>query len=89
MEKLGGAPSILDVHNKINELVDAQNAEVPVEVPTKVSDLENDAGYITASVNTLANYYRKSETYTKSEVDGKTPTFTVNANGELVATYPS
>lgn len=49
MEKLGGAPSILDVHNKINELVDAQNAEVPVEVPTKVSDLENDAGYITAS----------------------------------------
>lgn len=70
MEKLGGAPSILDVHNKINELVDAQNAEVPVEVPTKVSDLENDAGYITASVNTLANYYTKGETYTKTEVDG-------------------
>ena len=71
MEKLSGAPSILDVHNKINELVDAQNAEVPVEVPTKVSDLENDAGYITASVNTLANYYTKGETYTKTEVDGK------------------
>lgn len=83
MEKLGGAPSILDVHNKINELVDAQNAEVPVEVPTKVSDLENDAGYITASVNTLANYYTKGETYTKGEVDGKITELNDDLGGKL------
>lgn len=83
MEKLGGAPSILDVHNKINELVDAQNAEVPVEVPTKVSDLENDAGYITASVNTLANYYTKSETYTKTEIDGKITELNGDLDGKL------
>lgn len=37
-------------------------------IPTKTSDLTNDSGFITNAVNNLTNYYLKSETYTKTEV---------------------
>jgi len=37
--------------------------------PTKLSDLTNDEGFITNTVNNLANYYLKSETYTQAEVN--------------------
>lgn len=40
---------------------------IPV-IPTNVSEFTNDAGYITKTVNDLVNYYLKSETYTKQEV---------------------
>lgn len=39
------------------------------EVPTKVSDLSNDSGFVTNTVNNLINYYLKSEVYTKADVD--------------------
>ena len=39
------------------------------DIPTKTSDLTNDSGFITSTANNLINYYLKSETYTKSEVD--------------------
>lgn len=39
------------------------------EIPTKTSDLTNDSGYITKNVDDLANYYKKSETYNKTEVN--------------------
>lgn len=38
-------------------------------VPTKTSDLTNDSGFITNTVNNLINYYLKTETYSKTEVD--------------------
>ena len=38
-------------------------------VPTKTSDLTNDSGFVTTLVNNLLNYYLKSETYSKAEVD--------------------
>lgn len=38
------------------------------ELPAKVSDLTNDSGFITSSVDNLVNYYKKSETYTRDEV---------------------
>lgn len=37
-------------------------------VPTNISSFNNDAGYITKSVDDLVSYYLKSETYTKTEV---------------------
>jgi len=37
--------------------------------PSKTSELNNDSGFITNTVNNLANYYLKSETYTQAEVD--------------------
>lgn len=39
------------------------------ELPTKVSDLTNDSGFITNTVDNLTNYYTTANTYTKSEVD--------------------
>jgi hypothetical protein len=42
-----------------------------IEIPTKVSDLDNDSGFIDKDVDDLTNYYTKSETYTKTEVDNK------------------
>lgn len=38
-------------------------------IPTKVSDLNNDSGFITNTVDNLTNYYTKSNTYTKTEVN--------------------
>lgn len=38
------------------------------EIPTKTSDLTNDEGFITSAVENLTNYYKKSETYTKTEI---------------------
>lgn len=40
-------------------------------IPTKVSELTNDSGFITNTVDNLTNYYKTSETYTKTEVDNK------------------
>ena len=40
-------------------------------IPTKTSDLTNDSGFITNAVNNLVNYYLKSETYTKTEVNNE------------------
>lgn len=42
-----------------------------IKVPTKTSQLENDSAFITKTVNDLAYYYLKSETYSKAEVDNK------------------
>lgn len=40
-------------------------------IPTKVSELTNDSGFILNTVDNLTNYYKASETYTKTEVDNK------------------
>ena len=37
--------------------------------PTKLSDFNNDSGFIDNTVNNLTNYYLKSETYTRTEVN--------------------
>lgn len=42
-------------------------------IPSKTSDLTNDVGFITDSTNSLTNYYKKTETYTKTEVDNLIP----------------
>ena len=38
-------------------------------VPTKTSQLTNDSGFVLKSVNDLTNYYNKSNTYNKAEVN--------------------
>ena len=42
-----------------------------LNIPRKTSDLNNDSGFITSSTDTLTNYYKKSETYNKTEIDSK------------------
>ncbi len=41
-------------------------------IPSKTSDLVNDAGFITIAVASLVNYYLKSETYSKNETYSRT-----------------
>ena len=41
---------------------------VDLTVPTKLSDLANDNGFIDNTVNNLTNYYLKTETYTREEI---------------------
>ena len=57
-------------------------------IPTKTSNLTNDSGFITKAVNDLVNYYLKSETYSKTEVDGIV-TAIKNSRFEYVATLPT
>ena len=38
-------------------------------IPVNLSDLNNDAGFITNTVNNLSNYYLKTDTYTQAEVN--------------------
>lgn len=51
-----------------------------------ISELTNDAGFITKAVSDLTNYYTKSETYTKSEVADYVANF---AWFKVVATLPT
>lgn len=57
-------------------------------IPTKVSDLTNDSGFITNVVNDLVNYYKKSETYTQAEVDALVSAV-VTLDMRAVATLPT
>lgn len=45
------------------------NKTVNIDVPTSTSDLTNNSGFITNTVNDLSNYYLKTETYTQTEVN--------------------
>ena len=40
----------------------ANNTTIDISVPTATSDLTNDSGFITNTVNNLVNYYTKTET---------------------------
>ena len=64
------------------------NKNVDISVPTKTSDLNNDSGFITKAVNDLTNYYLKSDTYTKTEVDALIAAITT-INILVVQTLPT
>ena len=70
----GGSEDYTDLTNKpqINGVTLSGNkttSDLGITIPTKVSDLTNDTGFITNTVNNLTNYYTSSNTYTKTEVD--------------------
>lgn len=56
--------------------------------PTKLSDFTNDGGFITNTVSNLTNYYTKSNTYTKTEVDNLIATI-VTLNILVVQSLPT
>lgn len=58
------------------------------EVPTKISDLNNDSGFVTNTVNNLINYYLKTEVYTKADVDTLISTVS-SLDIQVVATLPT
>ena len=63
-------------------------------IPTKVSQLTNDSGFVLKSVNDLTNYYNKSNTYNKAEVNalvaggggGSNVSITVNGDTLVITT---
>lgn len=62
----GGKIDSISVNGSPQTIV---NKNVDITVPTATSDLNNDSGFITNTVNNLVNYYLKSETYTQEEVN--------------------
>lgn len=48
---------------------DGQGGGTSGNVPTKLSELTNDTGFITNTVNNLVNYYLKTEIYDKNEIN--------------------
>ena len=70
VEIFDGDDYVLTEEDK-QEIINTVEAEVSLDIPTKVSQLENDSAYINKEVNNLTNYYKKNETYTKTEVDNK------------------
>ena len=72
------------VTDAIQEQIDAKVD--PADLPTKLSQLTNDVGFINNSVADLVNYYTKSETYTKTEVSNlisAIPKFSIQAVDQL------
>ncbi len=57
------AASIVTINNTLKNKADTS------AIPTKLSQLSNDKGFITNAVNNLTNYYKKSEVYTQTEVN--------------------
>ena len=64
------------------------NKSINISVPTKTSDLQNDNSFITNTVNNLANYYLKTQTYTQAEVDALIAAI-VTLDIQVVATLPT
>lgn len=65
---------------------------VDIAVPTKLGDLTNDAGFIDNTVSNLTNYYLKTGTYSKAEVNelvGQIATIQISVVESLPATGKS
>lgn len=76
-------------HIKVNGVEQTiTSKEVNIEVPTKLGDLTNDIGLITNTVNNLTNYYLKTETYSKSEVNELVNGIT-SMNVQVVSALPT
>lgn len=64
------------------------NKNVDIAVPTQTSQLTNNSGFITNAVNDLTNYYLKTDTYTKTEVNTLFSSITT-ISLEIVSTLPT
>lgn len=95
----GGASKLVDltdtnISNPSNGQVLGYNSSstkwvnMTITVPTKTSDLTNDSGFITSTVNNLTNYYLKTETYTQAEVNSLIGAITT-ISFEVVQTLPT
>ena len=53
------------------QTVDLSGYALTTDIPTKLSGLTNDAGFIKNTVSNLTNYYKKSEVYSRSESEAR------------------
>lgn len=54
---------------KVAGYLDEDGFATKAELPTNISDLNNDIGFVTKNTDGLENYYKKEETYSKDEVN--------------------
>lgn len=76
--------TVLDYFYNRLKVIFAQKSELP----TALSDLANDEGFITNIVSDLVNYYTKTETYTKAEVDSLIGSLSI-IDIQIVQTLPT
>lgn len=69
LEQIITTPGAADSAPAGAEKTNSNFAKVEAAIPVNTSDLTNDSGFITNSVSNLANYYTKTQTYTKEEVN--------------------
>lgn len=55
------------INSRDDALIRIEAFLTALNIPTKLSDLVNDEGFINNTVSNLANYYLKSETYARTE----------------------
>lgn len=68
--------------------VSKEMLKILLGIATKLSELENDKEFVSKAVSDLENYYLKTETYSKDEIDDKlslVPRFSV----KVVTTLPT
>lgn len=59
------------------------------QIPNATSQLENNSGFITKTVSDLQNYYLKSQTYTKEEIEQKLSAIPIDMTGYATETWVS
>ena len=69
LEQIITAPGAADSAPAGAEKINNNFTKVEAAIPVNTSDLTNDSGFITNAVSNLANYYTKTQTYTKEEVN--------------------
>ena len=77
----------LNIPEKVSDLQNDAGYITDSDLPTNLSDLHNDVWFITNLVEDLVNYYKKSETYTKSEIESLIG-WIVGVKFEVVQTLP-
>ena len=86
LEPKAGYGTFVDSEGHIN--LDNSVILTRADMPTELSDFDNDVPFITATVDNLTNYYLKSETYTKTEVNDLLSGFSGGINLEIVNILP-
>lgn len=66
---IGDMNGVLTANRELSLPNDSGTLAIKDDIPTKVSDLQNDSGFIDNTVNNLTNYYLKTDTYTQAEVN--------------------
>ena len=69
LEQIITTPGAADSAQAGAEKINSNFSKVEAAIPVNTSDLTNDSGFITNAANDLANYYTKTQTYTKEEVN--------------------
>ena len=68
--------------------INSNFTKVEAAIPVNTSDLTNDSGFITKAVSDLTNYYTKTQTYTREEINQKIGAIKT-ASFEVVDTLPA